>query len=59
MKHCLSCNQDGHTYQDCPNLPFSGLFSIAIGFESILGPSFKEMQERILTHSSQIPEEPK
>lgn len=47
MKHCLSCHQDGHTYLECPSIPFGSLIAHAFGVPDFLGPPPDQLAEEI------------
>jgi hypothetical protein len=47
MKHCLSCHQDGHTYQECQSIPIESLLANTLGFPDLSGISREQLAENI------------
>ena len=44
---CISCNLEGHTYLECPSIPFAALFCQSIGAPDFLGPSRQQLAEEL------------
>ena len=54
-KHCITCEQDGHTYLECERLNFFDLFSAAARLPSIsTGESAQELQDRVKAELAQL-----
>jgi hypothetical protein len=49
VKHCLSCNEEGHHYNECNKIPFLGLLAGALGLatEPICGMSEEDIKKNI------------
>lgn len=47
MQHCVSCDEDGHTYLECQKLPFFSLAAYAFGVAPLGGPSREELAVEI------------
>lgn len=43
VKHCITCHGSGHTYLECPRVPFFSLFQASLGIQPIIGPSKAEL----------------
>lgn len=45
IPECLGCGESGHTYLNCPNIPFAGVFG---GFLGLVDMTGENLQERAL-----------
>ncbi len=47
-KHCITCDQPGHTYLECDKVSFGSLFCGALGVVPIVGPTLDETAAGII-----------
>jgi len=56
-KQCITCNESGHTYLECPHLGFGDMFLSFLGAPSIsTGESAIQVRERVSREAIEVEE---